>query len=102
MSDEELQALKPGDCVLLQEDGGKQTMRMVRSEPWQLGHGEWVIGLCDIAGGYLLSRVIRQIPFIDRDLTPREAQVAFETAPESPISEERIREMVEHATKRVV
>lgn len=98
MTDEERRNLKPGDCILLQEDQGKQSMRVVCSEPWQLGHGEWVIGLCDISGGYQLSRVVRKVPFIDRDLTPREAEVSFETAPVVPLSEEEIAEIVKRAT----
>jgi hypothetical protein len=28
-----------------------------KAEPWQLGHGVWVIGLKGISGGYDLSRV---------------------------------------------
>lgn len=50
-------SLKPGDVVLVARDSGFQEPYTVKYEPWQLGHGEWVIGLDGVAGGYLLSRV---------------------------------------------
>lgn len=51
------QSLKPGDRVRVRKDDGGEFVTAVRHEPWQLGHGEWVLGLRGIAGGYLLSRV---------------------------------------------
>lgn len=99
MTDPERQSLVPGDCVAVLGDDEAELERVVRLAPWQLGHGEWVIGLCDVSGGYLLSRVVRKVPYINRDLTDREAKVLYDTAPEVPISEERIQEIVAHATK---
>ncbi len=34
---------------------------MIRLAPWQLAHGEWVIGLKGISGGYKLSRVVAKL-----------------------------------------
>lgn len=59
VSDEDRKALIPGDCVeVLRDDRKTTTHHRVKYAPWQLGHGEWVIGLDGIAGGFLLSRVI--------------------------------------------
>lgn len=60
MSDEERKALSPGDTVVVRNDHGYEEQRVVKYSPWQLAHGEWLIGLKGIAGGYLLSRVIRK------------------------------------------
>ena len=48
--------LKPGDTVDYINDDGKAERRKVRSEPWQLGHGEWVIKLDGRTGGVMLTR----------------------------------------------
>lgn len=53
--------LKVGDKVLVTDDNGELTEYVVRQSPWQLGHGEWVVGLTGITGGYLLDRVVRLI-----------------------------------------
>lgn len=50
--------LKVGDKVLVRMDDGNLKEFVVKYDPWQLGHGEWVVGLKGIAGGYLLSRVV--------------------------------------------
>ena len=48
--------LRPGDFVIVTRDDGQREIRKVRSTPWQLGHGEWVVKLDGISGGFLLSR----------------------------------------------
>lgn len=57
MTNTERQQLKPGDQVLVQMDDGRLKQFAVKYPPWQLGHGDWVIGLQGYSGGYLLSRV---------------------------------------------
>lgn len=49
--------LKPGQLVVVRDDFGRKAVWEVKYAPWQLGHGEWVIGLKGKAGGYALSRV---------------------------------------------
>jgi hypothetical protein len=58
MNDAQRRALKPGDVVAVRMDDGTYKQCTVKYAPWQLGHGEWVIGLQGIAGGYRLSRVV--------------------------------------------
>ena len=58
-SDLERRLLKPGDTVKVQDDHGNEADYEVRTAPWQLGHGKWVIGLRGIAGGYSLDRVVK-------------------------------------------
>ena len=53
-------AVKAGDKVKLLRDDGTFTDHEVRSEPWQLGHGEWVVLVTGITGGYQLTRVVPQ------------------------------------------
>lgn len=48
--------LKSGDLVTVTRDDGRKEIRVVRMAPWKLGHGEWVIGLEGITGGFLLTR----------------------------------------------
>jgi len=50
-------ALKPGAHVKVTRDDGSVESRMVKSAPWQMGHGTWVVGISGIAGGYALCRV---------------------------------------------
>lgn len=52
--------LNPPDEVVYQNDDDAEITTTVKYAPWQLAHGEWVIGLKGIAGGYLLSRVVRK------------------------------------------
>lgn len=59
MTDLERRELKPGQKVVVRDDAGHEAVWEVRSSPWQLGHGEWVVGLRGKSGGYLLSRVVR-------------------------------------------
>ncbi len=49
-------ALKPGDWAIVTRDDERDEIRKVRSEPWQLGHGEWMIKLEGVSGGFMLSR----------------------------------------------
>ena len=49
--------LKPGDQVDQTDDFGNVHRRTVKYAPWQLGHGDWVVGLIGIRGGYALRRV---------------------------------------------
>lgn len=46
-----------GDVVIVTDDNGKESERIVRMEPWKLGSGHWVVALKGIAGGYSLDRV---------------------------------------------
>jgi len=59
--------LKPGDVVLVRKDHGKIDTHTVTREPWQLGHGTWVIGLSDRNGGYALGRVVGVVRVRDED-----------------------------------
>lgn len=61
MTDADRKRLVPGDRVLVRTDGGQTVEYGVKSAPWQLGHGEWVVGLEGIAGGYLLGRVVAKL-----------------------------------------
>ncbi len=56
---EQKRQLRPGDRVVVRLDAHPvgDDIYEVKSEPWQLGHGAWVIGLKGISGGYDLSRV---------------------------------------------
>ena len=58
-SDLERRLLKPGDIVLVRDDDNDEASYEVRTAPWQLGHGKWVIGLRGISGGYSLDRVVK-------------------------------------------
>jgi hypothetical protein len=51
-----------GTSVDVLRDDGTTTRTKTRSEPWQLRHGEWVIMVEGIAGGYLWSRVTVSAP----------------------------------------
>lgn len=57
MTDDERRELRTGDLVMVEMDDGSTVIKRVRRKPWELKHGEWVVGLSGIAGGYLLSRV---------------------------------------------
>jgi len=61
MSDDERRELKVGELVSVRMDDGSLVVKRVKYEPWELGHGEWVIGLAGISGGYKLSRVESRI-----------------------------------------
>lgn len=54
---EQKRQLRVGDMVVVRADDGEEFDYEVKAEPWQLGHGAWVIGLRGISGGYDLSRV---------------------------------------------
>lgn len=56
---DELLSLRPHDRVRVLHDDGTEADYEVKFEPWTLGHGEWVIGLKGMAGGYKLSRVVK-------------------------------------------
>jgi hypothetical protein len=62
VTDGERRLLKPGDRVVLRGDDGREGEYVVKHAPWQLGHGEWVIGLFGLTGGWLLGRIVRQLP----------------------------------------
>ena len=57
MSDDQRRKLQAGDVVIVTDDHGVDAEYKVKYAPWQLGHGEWVIGLAGISGGYKLDRV---------------------------------------------
>lgn len=50
-------ALRVGDSVVVNLDNGTAKITTVVCDPWQLGHGDWVIKLAGISGGYDLERV---------------------------------------------
>ncbi len=52
-----MRGIKKGDKVIYTDDFGKQHETTATSKPWQLGHGDWVIKLDGIRGGYDLERV---------------------------------------------
>lgn len=55
-------SLKKGELVVAELDSGKRRALFVKQPPWQLGDGEWVVGLSGISGGYLLSRIRGILP----------------------------------------
>lgn len=68
--DYQLRALKKGDVVIVRDDGGIEAEYTVRHEPWQLGHGAWVIGLAGISGGYSLESMVRIVRFAEPKEVP--------------------------------
>lgn len=50
--------LKRGQVVAVGTDQQGLRVYRVRHEPWQLGHGAWVLGLEGVDGGYDLTRVV--------------------------------------------
>lgn len=60
-------ALVPGDRVEVLMDQGDVKEFAVKYEPWQLGHGVWVIGLEGRAGGYKLTRVQRKLSPVGKE-----------------------------------
>lgn len=46
-----------GLAVIVTLDDGSQLHTTTCSEPWQLGHGDWVVKVSGIRGGYALKRV---------------------------------------------
>lgn len=51
-------AIRDGDSVVYKNDQGFAEALTAKSDPWQLGHGDWVIKLEGKSGGYDLSRVL--------------------------------------------
>ena len=51
--------LRPGDIVIVKDDNGNEADYEVRTAPWKLGHGQWVVGLKGVSGGYSLDRVVK-------------------------------------------
>jgi hypothetical protein len=47
-----------GTPVTVRKDDGKLFETVTRSKPWALGHGQKVILVEGIAGGYMLERVV--------------------------------------------
>ena len=52
-------------------DDGTIWRTHTRSEPWQLGHGQWVVALEGRAGGYALDRVTEAWTELDGPADPR-------------------------------
>lgn len=48
--------IKSGNLVEYTTDKGSTIICTATSEPWQLGHGEWVIKLAQFSGGMMLTR----------------------------------------------
>ena len=61
MTHQEKILLKPGDEVIVRDDDGREGAWVVKYAPWQLGHGDWVIGLQGKSGGYDLERVVARV-----------------------------------------
>ena len=55
--DSATQQTPEGTPVYVIRDDGSIMETITQSEPWQLGHGGWVVLLAGIRGGYDLSRV---------------------------------------------
>jgi hypothetical protein len=53
----EAKAWRIGQPVAVVRDDWTVTETATRSEPWQLGSGDWVIMVEGISGGYALERV---------------------------------------------
>lgn len=51
------QAHRPGTAVIVTLDSGARKWTRTRSEAWELGHGQPVVMLEGISGGYDLARV---------------------------------------------
>lgn len=49
--------LRSGMAVTVTLDDGSEREATVESMPWQLGHGQWVVGLSFMRGGYDVLRV---------------------------------------------
>jgi hypothetical protein len=49
--------LKNGMAVKYYEDDGSITLAQTRSEPWMLGHGQWVIKITGKTGGVDCARI---------------------------------------------
>ena len=54
------QAHRPGAAVIVKLDNGTLKYTRTRSEAWNLGHGQPVVMLEGISGGYDLARVTPQ------------------------------------------
>jgi len=53
-----LKMMPAGTAVYVTKDDGTEVCTVTESEPWQLGHGVWVVKLRGFgAGGYDLARV---------------------------------------------
>lgn len=50
-------SIKEGDAVLVTNDSGLIIPSKARSDPWKLGHGQWVIKVEGVSGGYALNRI---------------------------------------------
>lgn len=46
-----------GTEVILLEDDATETVTRTRSEPWPLGHGEWVVLVEGRTGGWAIVRM---------------------------------------------
>jgi hypothetical protein len=55
---EKAAALTVGQEVDLVLDNGAKMRTRTRSEPWQLGHGAWVVMVEGKTGGWALERVL--------------------------------------------
>lgn len=60
MTDAARLGLRPGDRVVYRDDFGDLRPAVVRSEPWRLGSGAWVVSFVGRVGGYDLARVVRR------------------------------------------
>lgn len=46
-----------GTKVYVRKDDGSEVETVTTSRPWQLGHGDWVVKVEGISGGYDLERI---------------------------------------------
>ena len=62
LSLQRLRELPSGTSVVVTLDDGVRWYTETRSEPWQLGSGDWVVSLVGKSGGYDLGRVSPTAP----------------------------------------
>lgn len=46
-----------GQPVIVLRDNGDEFPTFIKYLPWELGHGEWVVGVEGVSGGYSTLRV---------------------------------------------
>lgn len=51
-------SLRVGQAVRVTMDNGNEVATTVSRPPWQLRHGDWVVGLEGVSGGYDVMRVV--------------------------------------------
>jgi len=70
-------SMRAGMRVLVRKDDGAEELALVDRDPWQLGHGAWVIGLEGFSGGYDITRC--RFPRATIPIAAREAMSSLST-----------------------